>query len=78
MLMGIHPRLERDLAQALNERPVAFPLAMLAVCALFTVALMLVVYGIGALPAPTEVEMVERAAVPDVALKCARYCVSIR
>ena len=70
MLMGIHPRLERDLVQALNERPFAFPFTMLAVSAVFILALTLVAYAIGAPTAPGPTEMVQYTADTDVALDC--------
>ena len=70
MLMGIHPRLERGLVQALNERPVAFSLAMLTVSAVFILALTLVAYAIGAPSAPGPTEMVQHTADADVALDC--------
>ena len=68
MLMGINPRLEREMVQALDERPVAYPLAMLAVTAVFALVITLVAYGIGALSAPVPTEMAQHVA--DVPLDC--------
>ena len=72
MFMGLHPRLERDLVQAIDERPVAFPLAMLAVSAVFVLVLLLVLYAIGALSAPGPTEMVRHTADADAASGCIR------
>ena len=71
MLMGLNPRLEREMVQALDERPVAFPLAMLAVTAVFALAITLVAYGIGALSVPVPTEIAQHTA--DVPLECIRY-----
>lgn len=78
MLMGINPRLEREMVQALDERPVAFPLAMLAVTAVFALVLTLVAYGTGALSAPAPTELTEVNVLPDVVRECVHRCVSIR
>ena len=78
MLMGINPRLEREMVQALDERPVAMPLAMLAVTAVFALVITLVVYGIGALSTPVPTELAEVNVLPDVVRECVHHCVSIR
>ena len=57
--------------QALDERPVAFPLAMLAVTAVVINALALVTYGIGAISPPVPTEMTQHTA--DVPLECIRH-----
>jgi len=72
MLMGIHPRLERDLVQAPDERHVAFSLTILTVSAVFVLALTLVAYAIGAPSAPGPTEMVQHTADADAALDCIR------
>ena len=71
MLMGLHPRLESEMVQELYERPVAFPLAMLAVTAVFAIVLTLVAYGVSALSAPAPTEMVQHTA--DVPIDCIRH-----
>lgn len=75
MMAGLHPRIEGDLMEAIDERPVAFPLAMLAMTVVVALTVALVMYGVTMLSASAPVEMVEHTANPDAALDCIRRCI---
>ena len=78
MFVGLNPKMEQEIVQALDERPIALPLTMLVVCAAVTVAIVGVLYGIGMLLTSADTAAVKDAVTMETAIRCALDCVSIR
>ena len=78
MFVGLNPKMEQEIVQALDERPIALPLTMLVVCAVVAVAIVGAVYGIGMLLTPADTAAIELAVNLETAKRCALDCVSIR
>ena len=78
MFIGLNSEQEKDILQAFKGRHMDLPLMALAVLATVSLALILGAYFVDAFLAPAPAEIVEQARIPDVALRCAHRCVSIR
>ena len=78
MFVGLNPRMEQEIVQALDERPIALPLTMLVVCAAVAIAIVGAVYGIGMLLTSADTAAIKEAVTLETAIRCALDCVSIR
>ncbi len=78
MFIGLNSKQEKDILRAFKGRHMDIPLMALAVLATVGLALILGAYFVDAFLAPAPAEVVEWTRIPDVALRCAHRCISIR